>query len=337
MTKQKKSKLHTSKKRNKKNLFPYHNEDDQSDGKEQFYDDVDDDNENCDDENYYYDVINQRYEVSQDDDDEEDLDHEGDSNVEIDDRSVVLTKETIGSQTDDVARRLPNNSSCPSSSIRMFPMFSPPQAKTTDFPRPHTNKTYVRPNVPSRNSQPLSSTNKQSDPTTKAQSKSNAHSPPSEFQLIATNHVLKNKIKQLSIAVKNAKATTLLPNTNSSVNSRRIQSTSITETSFQLLMKGQDSVLQLINNMNVNQTNCLKIVNGLVDRKKHQRKRRNSTISPPPAGNLILKPPTLSIPSSTFMIPPNLSIPNYSSCSHYQNGTCRYGDKCRFSHITMKV
>ena len=96
-------------------------------------------------------------------------------------------------------------------------------------------------------------------------------------------------------------------------------------------MKGQDSVFQLINNMNKNQVNSLNIVNDLVHKNNYARNQCGVHQQ----SNQHLEPPTLSFPSTQYIAPPTLSIPSTPlrycrPCKHHQTGTCLNGDKCRY-------
>lgn len=292
--------------------------------------------------------------VDDEDDDYEDDDYEDDEDDELDEEVVLLD------QTDGEDRNCSNNASAniasnkastnltqsnltsgPSSTISMYPIFHPQNTNTKDTPSNHANKTYIRPKVTSMDAYIKTS----KVPSNNAPPKSSAPNLLPEIKLGATNHVLKNQIKQLTkaIATNKMKSSVLLPKSHIPRNSTSNPKSCINETSLQLLIEGQNATIQLMNN-------SLNIVNGLVDRRNLAAQDPNHSTSSAPASwndlshvnidsNLYLKSPTLLTMKTTYVAPTTLSIPktlikNPDPCKHYLNGQCWYGDTCRFSHTT---
>ena len=294
------------------------------------------------------DVIISDVDEEEDEDEDDELDEEVDQLDQIDGEDRNYSNNASANITSNKASTnltQSNLTSGPSSTISMYPIFRPLLTNTKDTSLKHANKTYIRPKVTPMDSQPLTSIKTSKVSTKKALSKSSAPNPPPEIKLVATNHVLKNQIQQLTkaIATNKMKASVLLPKSHIPRHSTSNPKSCLNETSLQLFMEGQNATIQLMNN-------SLNIVNGLVDRRNlAAQDPHNPTVSASASrsnlsqvnidSNLYLKPPTLLTTETTYMAPTTLSIPNTviknpDPCKHYLNGQCWYGDICRFSHTT---
>ena len=181
---------------------------------------------------YHSDYVYEDDEVDQTDGDvivdEKDvyIEEDDDEDYELDEEVVLLD------QTDGEDRNCSNNASAnitsnkastnltksnltsgPSSTRPRYPIFHPQTTQTKDTSLKHANQTYIRPKVTPMDSQLLTSIKTSKVPIKNAPPKSSAPNLLPEIKLVATNHVLKNKIKQPSktIVTTKMKAPVLLP------------------------------------------------------------------------------------------------------------------------------